>query len=471
MKFIDNDLSYAQQKERERRFKLALRMGLPIFAFASLLTFSLLSEYFSKIPQSFLIIAVGILAIMIYFFFYMIYRGFDERITDSVTDTLNRKNILELFSHELKKRENYTVALISIDNINSINEEYGFINGDNILKDVSNYISKFFLDKLYKRVPIGHIKGGDFLVGFDTKKDDVKALIDMLNLKLDSIEVNSIEIYTSSSVVDSNYSNDINHILNRLYELKKNRRIDSVKDEELINPNELETLVIKAIKSRNISIKFQKIENNGENILEASVKLLDDSGNYIHQKEFIGVINRLGMSKDFDMVILELLVNILNRYGDITLSIKFSTISIRHKEFYDRLISLVSDKSDLSKRLIFIISEKDYYRDIKRFNSHLNNYRRLGIKIVLDNFGNDTISLAYFKNLDIDIVRFDGSFTKNITQFNSRNLLFGLITAAEKIGYKSWIKMVENEESYKIAKEMNIDYIQGNFVAKINNIN
>jgi EAL domain. len=32
---------------------------------------------------------------------------------------------------------------------------------------------------------------------------------------------------------------------------------------------------------------------------------------------------------------------------------------------------------------------------------------------------------------------------------------------------KSWIKMIEDEESYNLAKEMQIDYMQGKYLASL----
>lgn len=468
MKFIDNSLSFAQQKEREKRFKLALRMGLPIFAFATLLIFSLLNRYFDQIPQSFLIIAIGILAIMVYFFFYMIYTGHEEKITDSSTDTLKREYIFELFKKEIKKNRNYTITLISVDNINSINEEYGFLNGDLILREFSKKLSDHLFEKLSFNIPIGHIKDGDFIVGFRGKKIDFKSIIDILTLKLDTSEINSITIYVSSSVIDTDYSHDVNHMINRLYYLKSNNYSE---DRASIDPNKLEELIIKAIREKKVSIKFQKVEYKDKKIVEESVKLLDENGKFIHQKEFMPVINRLGINILFDQLLFDMTIIHLKNSSDISIALKISMNSIRDKNFFDYVHLTISNDRSLAHRLFFIISEKEYYKDIKKLNSILNSYRRIGIKIVLDNFGNDSISLEYLKNLDVDIVRFDQTYVKNIDDKKSKNLFEGLLFALKEMKCESWVKMVENKQNYEIFRSLHVDYIQGNYISVIDDIN
>ncbi|MEJ2468912.1 MAG: GGDEF domain-containing protein, partial [Campylobacterales bacterium] len=81
---------YPEAKERENRFKLALRMGLPVFALAAITTASVLLRYFNTIPYVFIIVAFSVLGIMVYYLFYLIYQGVNERITDPISHAFTR---------------------------------------------------------------------------------------------------------------------------------------------------------------------------------------------------------------------------------------------------------------------------------------------------------------------------------------------------------------------------------------------
>ena len=99
-----------ETKERELRFKLALRMGLPIFFLTILLAFVGLSEYFERIPPSFYITSIIILGVMVYFIFFLIYAGFDERITDPITKTFDREYLTGYLKKEMEEGP-YTLFL------------------------------------------------------------------------------------------------------------------------------------------------------------------------------------------------------------------------------------------------------------------------------------------------------------------------------------------------------------------------
>jgi len=102
-----------ETREREALFKLAIRMGFPIFLLSSVLIFSLLSQYLDDIPSSFIVIGVGVFAIAVYFSFYLIYKGYDERITDPITHMFTREYSMNLFKKEIEKGP-YTFVLMSL---------------------------------------------------------------------------------------------------------------------------------------------------------------------------------------------------------------------------------------------------------------------------------------------------------------------------------------------------------------------
>lgn len=67
-------------KEREYRFRLALRMVLPIFALVVALIFHTFTTSQETLSTSFYIESILILVFSIYFIFYLIYKGFDTKI-------------------------------------------------------------------------------------------------------------------------------------------------------------------------------------------------------------------------------------------------------------------------------------------------------------------------------------------------------------------------------------------------------
>ena len=80
-----------QTKEREHRFKLALRMGLPIFALIVALISHTLIENHDTLQVSFYVEAILLLVFSIYFILYLIYSGYEVKITDDITKTTGKR--------------------------------------------------------------------------------------------------------------------------------------------------------------------------------------------------------------------------------------------------------------------------------------------------------------------------------------------------------------------------------------------
>lgn len=96
-------------------------------------------------------------------------------------------------------------------------------------------------------------------------------------------------------------------------------------------------------------------------------------------------------------------------------------------------------------------------------------FRNLGIYIAIDRLGSIHTSFLYLRDLDIDIVRFDSFYTKDINNHKSKSIINGYNKMAHENGIKTWIKMVESEDVKTIAKELNIDYLQGKYLAPLEN--
>jgi len=453
------------EKERESRFKLALRMGFPIVLLASILIFSLLSQYLETIPHSFIIIAVGIFAVMVYFIFYLIYQGFEERITDPITHMFTREYAMAMFEKEVRDGP-YSLVMITIDNLSDINERYGVNNGDMILYETAQWIGRFFESKGLKKFPIAHLRGGEFLIGFHGEKHEHKNSIDLLCLKAEQLLVNDIEIQLNGAIVDNGFSKNISHMIDYLVEKQSNRReARSVQaDDEQINPDLLESKVIEAVRSRRISLKYQSVVGK-EGFLDVSVKLMDEEGKILHQKNTMPVINRLGLGSEYDTMLLEEVIDVASAHPERSFSLTLSPSSLRHLKLLEKFRSLAN--GNVARRLIFVLGEKEYYGHIRRYNDILQAYRETGVRIAIDNVGSYQTSMLYMKDLDADMIRIDNRYAKRMDNERYIALIAGFQASAKALGLDVWIGMVSDEKTACAVEELGIDYKQGNYFGKI----
>jgi len=463
---------YPHQKERSHRFLLALRTGLPLFLLAAILMFFRLSDYFETIPISFYISAIFILAISIYYIFYMIYRGFDEQITDPITHTFTRQKVISILKEEIVKDRHYSIVLISIDNLADINSRYGTHAGDKVLEKVASEAGKFFEEKGFEKFPIGHFKGGDFLIGLKGNYNSVRPFLEMMCIKFDDFIMNDIEIKVRGAIVDKSLSSDVLALVERLFELKESDAEDEghikAPTEDDITLFELEENIRYAITNRNFSLMYQPLQAD-EDIVQVSIKLQGKNDKIIHQKTFMPVIKRLGFEREFDEIFLEKILLICKKIETVSFAFNISPAVLRNKRFIQRFKQMVEKENMDFSRLIILLSEKEVYSNMKRYNDVLQDYRNLGVRFCLDNVGSMNSSIEYIKRLDVDIIRFDKSFTKHMDTLAYSSFLRAYISISKEMKIKSWIKMVDSIELQEQLEKMEIDYIQGNIISKIIN--
>lgn len=91
-------------------------------------------------------------------------------------------------------------------------------------------------------------------------------------------------------------------------------------------------------------------------------------------------------------------------------------------------------------------------------------FRDMGIQVAIDDFGTGYSSLSYLSKFDIDFLKIDQSFTRNLTAGNeSHALCEAIIVMAHKLGLKVIAEGVETALQRDLLMDMDCDFAQGFF--------
>jgi len=85
-----------------------------------------------------------------------------------------------------------------------------------------------------------------------------------------------------------------------------------------------------------------------------------------------------------------------------------------------------------------------------------------GFKISIDDFGTMNSNFERVMDLNVDVIKIDGRFIKDIDK-NEKSLIItkAISDFAKNLGVKVIAEFVANEEIQKIVKNLGIDYSQG----------
>lgn len=92
----------------------------------------------------------------------------------------------------------------------------------------------------------------------------------------------------------------------------------------------------------------------------------------------------------------------------------------------------------------------------------LRNYQNLGVEISLDDFGTGYSALSYLKKFDIDYLKIDQSFVRQLaTDPRDLSLCEAIVVMAHKLGLRVIAEGVETPSQAKILAQMRCDLAQG----------
>ena len=457
---------HSESKERENRFIISLKIGFPFLVLALLLFY--IFQISTNDIESFLLFVI-LVPIYIYYIFYLVYSGFKSTLIDPVTKTFMRKEIIEKIKKIKKKRYKSTVILIRVDNIIDINDRYGIEKADEILKIFCERLDNFLKNYNFKKVSIGRYSGRHFLLPLKGSKKELTHLMTIFSKELKNLGINDIEIKIDFTLIDSDYDSSVENIVKKLLSL-----LNKNEDTPDIKPNEFEKIICEAIDNEKFLFKYQPLQaqDKSSEILEVLTKIYSKEEGVLSQNQIKNVVNHLGYEIEFDKkAVITLLKDLENvDFKNRLISIKLSPVSLRNTEFRQFLIETFYKSTFKPENFILEFSERRAYKEIQRFKEILNQYKKSGFKISLDNFGGDNCSLKYIKFLPIDIVKFDIEYTKNIAQEKYQKIIKAYIELLHSLHVKAVIKFVDKKELYEKIKKFGFDYIQGFLISKPKNL-
>lgn len=156
-----------------------------------------------------------------------------------------------------------------------------------------------------------------------------------------------------------------------------------------------------------------------------------------------------------------------NPNPDYRLAVNISGESLQRLEVIRELCAAISGHTFHRSRLIVEVTESARIDDIETAARAVNTLRASGISVSLDDFGAGSASFGYLRALDVDGLKFDGSFLQD-SDVNLRGLALmrNVARMCAELGITSVGERIETESDRRLLLEAGVKYAQGYFYGR-----
>ncbi len=377
-------------------------------------------------------------------------------------------------------KDKLSLIFLDLDNFGSLNRLFGSDFTDQILIQVARELKLYQSDK----IELFHIGSDEFVFLIENFYVDqdinfIKSLQNIFSKNI--IKVLDVEIFISFSVGIARAKNKSEY--HNLFENAK-IALESVKNSQ---KNSYRLYV--SNKKRELEYqenlfwvhKIRKIINNNQlivvyqPIVDAQTQEISkyeclvrakDNNKMISPSKFLAATKLVGLIPSLTKIVINKSFQEF-QYKDVDFSINITDEDIKADYLVEYIMEKLSEYNIDPSRVALEILENITLLELDRAKNQFNRLKEVGLKIYIDDFGSDASNFSRFLQLDVDVIKIDGQFIKNIDKdINSLKIVESIVALAKKIGVKTVAEFVHCETIYECLKPLGIDFFQGNYFSE-----
>ncbi len=157
----------------------------------------------------------------------------------------------------------------------------------------------------------------------------------------------------------------------------------------------------------------------------------------------------------------------LDQYQDVAISVNISPRQLGEDGFLAQINGMLAERNFPARLLQLELTENALIDNSEKTVALLAELRRLGIAVIIDNFGTGYASLSYLKNLPVDGLKIDRTFIRGLPEDRGNAAIVQAITTlAGKLGLKVMAEGVETASEMKSLRALNCDRMQGTYISE-----
>ncbi|MDX5684930.1 bifunctional diguanylate cyclase/phosphodiesterase, partial [Clostridioides difficile] len=409
--------------------------------------------------------------------------------TDNLTKIKNQvafeNRAIEIL-HNASNKE-YVLLNIDIDNFKYINDTHGYEYGDKVLIIVAAALSKTFNIK----ETCARIGSDNFVILAkyrDSLLEDIREMLtNAIISELDMNVTQTISYCIGAYLVeiDNLGYKSINSMMDKAniaHKVSKTRGISSTVwyNENLLKQLQMENSIYnymyKAIENEACHMYLQpKFQISSLNVVsaEALVRWFSPELGFLSPDEFIPLFEKSGFIIELDFYMLKKACSFVkktfmkkNQYT-YPIAVNFSRVTIYQNSFYQRFLDTVKEYEIPFKYIEIEVTESAFNEISQPVISILEELKKLGFLISMDDFGSGYSSLSLLCSLSINGLKLDKSLLKET--FNREkvySIIQCIIEMSHRIGMSVVCEGIETKKDLEFLNTVKCDVGQGFYFSK-----
>ena len=401
-----------------------------------------------------------------------------QSLADILTGLPNRRAFFEMLS-QFRQPDNTGgkdwLCLLDLDGFKAVNDNYGHLMGDAMLKEVARRLKEHCGD-------VAHVSrmGGDefaILAADFGDADGVEAWCGELLEKLAEvylIDDRLVQISSSIGCYRINYDEKDAKLIQKadfaLLSAKRNGKnrvvmFSHVHAQEAAEKSRIEQALRAANFETELELAFQPqydIREDGFVRAEVLARWNSPELGSVSPDRFIEIAEASGLIARITLSVLRKTIATLQSWTTpIPLSMNLSGNDLLNNQVIDDIIAIVAASGIDAKLLEFEVTETAMMTDLERAKGNLLKLAELGHPIALDDFGTGYSNFNYLRSLPITKLKVDRSFMNDLGDPMTEKMLQALVGMASTLNVPCLLEGIEDELGLVSAKRVGAHAVQG----------
>ncbi|HED14410.1 MAG TPA: EAL domain-containing protein, partial [Gammaproteobacteria bacterium] len=408
---------------------------------------------------------------------------------DTLTGLPNRllaaDRLSQALAHAHRKELKVAVIFLDIDRFKNVNDTLGHSVGDRLLTEVASRLS----ESVNEDDTVARLGGDEFLIILTELRTLASAEIvadRILEALSQPFKLDERELFTSASIGITGYPEDsddpdvlLRNADSAMYQAKDAGRntfrfFTPEMNIQLLKRLEMESQLRYAMSKEELFLRYQPqvdIKNGRLVGVEALLRWNNPELGYVPPDDFIplaeetGLINVIG-----EWVLMQacrMATTWQQRPDSIRISVNVSAVQFRNTDLVG-IVRNALEVSGLPAALLELeITERLLVEDNPNTSRLLEDIKKLGVRLSLDDFGKGYSSLSYLKRFPFDVLKIDRAFISGVTTNPEDAALCRAITAmASSLNLSIVAEGVETKQQWDFLATHGADLVQGYYVSK-----